>query len=278
MPLPIESITDEKYGLKDVPFRVYYPKEGKGLEQYARPDFRQGIVFDGTNIPVIYLQLAKNPLTHKFVPYALYYRTDNYPTDESVLSNPNLPDIAEKCSWCQSSNRVAEAIGEPEESPKEALQVIQKPVQPAPGVQYMDLGGVITPSVIPAVVDVVTKVLCEPAGEALVKIGVAGLASIAAGWAKEGGTQAAWRKISEDIIRNYKVCPTDIPKIQDNVVTIYNAMQKDRANVLGALQAGTIKNFGKIAKEHGFELKAQGAVAAKVSVAPFRRTHGGAID
>jgi len=278
MPLPIESITEERYGLQEVPFRVYYVPEGQGLEQYADPVFRQPLVFDGTKVPVVILQLTRNPITRKFVPYAVYYRTDNYPTDESVLNNPSLKDIGETCSWCQSSNKAVEIIGEPEKPSAEALQVIQKPVQPAPGVQYMDLGNVITPSVIPAVVDVVTKVLCEPAGEALIKIGAAGLASIAAGWAKEGGTQSAWRKISEDIIRDYKVCPTDIPKIQSNVVTIYEAMKKDKSNVMGALQAGTIKNFGQIAKEHGFEMKAQGAMAAKVSVTPFRRTHGGAID
>jgi len=144
----------------------------------------------------------------------------------------------------------------------------------------MDLGKIVTPSLIPAAVDVFSKVFCQPFGEALVKIGMAGLASIAAGWAAEGGTQSAWRQISEDIIRDYKICPTDIPKIQQNIVAMKDALMKDKQNVVGALSAGTLKNFNSIAKEHGFEVNAKAEVGVKgtVSVAPFQRGPGRAID
>jgi len=279
MPLPIESITDEKYNMQRVPFRVYYVPEGKGLEQYADADYRTSIEKDGTGTPIVFLQLTRNPLTKKFVPYAVYYRADSF-SDEAILSNPNLAQIGPKCTYCQASNDVADAMATRGEDTGSALQVIQRPVQKSPGVQYMDLGSVVTPSVIPAAIDVFTKVFCEPLGEALVKITFAGLTSIAAGWAAEGGTQASWRKISEDIIRDYKVCPTDIPRIQKNVVAIRDALAKDKTNIMGAMMNGTTKNFGQIAKEHGFEVSADAQIAgrARVSATPFKRGPGMAID
>lgn len=290
MPLPIENITDEKYGV-DGPYRVYYVPEGKGLEAYAREDFRNPIDFDGNNKPLVYLQLTKNPSTKQFVPYAIYYDATAY-TDEDILSIPTLPKIGQTCSYCQSRNKVNEALGLDDSVPPASTALepystiiqndVQRPVAAIrpEGNQYMDMGKIITPSLIPAAVDVFSKVFCQPFGEALVKIGAAGLASIAAGWAAEGGTQGAWRQISEDIIRDYKVCPTDIPKIQQNIVEMKNALMKDKQNILGALGAGTLKNFNAIAKEHGFEVNAQAKVGlhGAVSVAQLRRGAGRAID
>lgn len=293
MPLPIENITDEKYGV-DGPYRVYYVPEGNGLKEYAREDFRNPIDFDGNNKPLVYLQLTKNPSTRQFVPYAIYYDATVY-TDDDILSIPTLPKIGQTCSYCQSRNKVNEALGlddsiPPVKTAETALEpysnIIQNEVQRPvaairpEGNQYMDMGKIITPSLIPAAVDVFSKVFCQPFGEALVKIGAAGLASIAAGWAAEGGTQGAWRKISEDIIRDYKVCPTDIPKIQQNIVEMKNALVKDRQNILGALGAGTLKNFNSIAKEHGFEFNANAQVGVRgaASVAPLKRGPGRAID
>jgi hypothetical protein len=293
--LPIENITDEKYGV-DNPFRVYYVPEGKGLEAYTREDLRSPIDFDANNKPLVYLQLAKNPSTRKFVPYAIFYDAERY-TDEDILSIPTLANIGQTCSYCQSRNKVADALGLNDDSAEadtsqstsivpydrvsRTIQSdIQRPIERDSNKQYMDLGKIVTPSLIPAAVDVFSKVFCQPFGEALVKIGMAGLASIAAGWAAEGGTQSAWRQISEDIIRDYKICPTDIPKIQQNIVAMKDALMKDKQNVVGALSAGTLKNFNSIAKEHGFEVNAKAEVGVKgtVSVAPFQRGPGRAID
>lgn len=295
MSLPIENITDEKYGV-DGPYRVYYVPEGKGLEAYTREELRSPIDFDSENRPLVYLQLAKNPSTRKFVPYAIYYAADIY-TDDDILSIPTLPNIGQTCSYCQSRNQVASALGLEDEDDKppatnsaqttaivpydRVSKVIQEDVQRPIGSensQYMDLGHVITPSFIPAAVDVFAKVFCLPFGEALVKIGLAGLASIAAGWAAEGGTQSAWRKISEDIIRDYKICPTDIPQIQNNIVAMKDALMKDKANIVGALGAGTLKNFNTVAKEHGFEVNASAKLKGNVSITPYQRGPGRAID
>ena len=306
MPLPIENIVDEKYNVNG-PFRVYYVPEGKGLEEQARPDFRQPIDFDGNDKPLVYLQLTKNPLTKKFVPYAIYYDATAY-TDGQIMSIPTLSEIGTKCSYCQARNDASKALGiedTPIQKGVAALQTMQRPInqpvsqgqelvpygsqgdnwssEPIPERQpdrYMDVGNIITPKFIPAALDVFSKVFCEPFGEAILKIGVAGLASIAAGWASEGGTQAAWRKISEDIVRDYKVCPTDIPRIQQNVMAMKDALQKDKANILGAMSAGTFKNFNQIAKEHGFEVSGSANIAgrASVSVSPLRRGPGRAID
>ncbi len=308
MPLPIENITDEKYGING-PFRVYHVPEGQGLEEQARPDFRQPISFDGTDRPLVYLQLTKNPLTNKFVPYAVYYDAKAY-TDEQILSIPTLGELGTKCSYCQARNDASKALGiedTPVQKGVAALQNMQRPVQqpvsngkelvpygdqgdnwssepinqnPVQPDRYMDVGNIITPKFIPAAIDVFSKVFCEPFGEAIIKIGMAGLASIAAGWASEGGTQAAWRKISEDIIRDYKVCPTDIPRIQQNVMAMKDALVKDKANILGAMSAGTFKSFGQVAKEHGFEVSGQASISgrASVAVAPLGRGPGRAID
>lgn len=308
MPLPVETIKDDNYGING-PFRVYHVPEGQGMEEQARPDFRQPISFDGNDKPLVYLQLTKNPLTNKFVPYAVYYDATQY-TDEQILSIPTLGELGTKCSYCQARNDASKALGiedTPVQKGVAALQNMQRPVQtPAANTRelvpygeqpdawssgpieqeqrapsrYMDVGNIITPTFIPAAVDVFSKVFCEPFGEAIVKIGMAGLASIAAGWASEGGTQAAWRKISEDIIRDYKVCPTDIPRIQQNVMAMKDALVKDKANILGAMSAGTFKNFGQIAKEHGFEVSGQASISGRASVAvsPLRRGPGMAID
>jgi len=308
MPLPVENIIDEKYGING-PFRVYNVPEGQGLEEQARPDFRQPISFDGNDRPLVYLQLTKNPLTNKFVPYAVYYDASQY-TDDQILSIPTLGELGTKCSYCQARNDASKALGIPDtpiQKGVEALQNMQRPVQqPSPqntdlvpyGGQgdnwssepmgqserqpdrYMDVGNIITPKFIPAAIDVFSKVFCEPFGEAILKIGMAGLASIAAGWASEGGTQAAWRKISEDIVRDYKVCPTDIPRIQQNVMAMKEALMKDKANILGAMSAGTFKSFGQVAKEHGFEVSGQASLSGRASVAvtPLRRGPGRAID
>jgi hypothetical protein len=291
MPLPIENITDEKYGV-DGPFRVYYVPEGQELAAYTREDLRQPIDFDGTNKPLVYLQLTKNPVSHKFVPFAVYYDATAY-SDEDIQAIPTLPNIGKTCSYCQARNDTAEALGLADTSEQAGMapvqkvaQTIQTQVQRPIAAQrsqentYMDLGKVITPSIVPAAIDIFTKVFCEPFGEAIVKIGAAGLASIAAGWAAEGGTQGAWRKISEDIIRDYKVCPTDIPKIQSNVMAMKEALMKDRANIMGALGAGTMKSFGRIAKEHGFDVNAQAQMGFRgsASVSPFKRGSGRAID
>ena len=293
--LPIENITDEKYGV-DGPYRVYYVPEGEGLEAYTREELRSPIDFDANNKPLVYLQLAKNPSTRKFVPYAIFYDAQQY-TDEDILSIPTLANIGQTCSYCQSRNKVADALGlndEPvsaEEVPaattaitpydrvsRTIQQDIQRPIGRQDNGQYMDLGKVITPSIIPAAVDVFTKVFCLPFGEALVKIGMAGLASIAAGWAAEGGTQSAWRQISEDIIRDYKICPTDIPRIQQNIVSMKDALMRDKQNIVGALSAGSLKNFNTVAKEHGFEVAAKAEVKGSVSISPFQRGPGRAID
>lgn len=292
--LPIENITDEKYGV-DGPYRVYYVPEGEGLEAYTREELRSPIDFDANNKPLVYLQLAKNPSTRKFVPYAIFYDAEQY-TDDDILSIPTLANIGQTCSYCQSRNKVADALGlndpaQSEEPPaattaitpydrvsRTIQQDVQRPIGRPDNGQYMDLGKVITPSIIPAAVDVFSKVFCLPFGEALVKIGMAGLASIAAGWAAEGGTQAAWRQISEDIIRDYKICPTDIPRIQQNIVDMKNALMKDKQNIVGALSAGSLKSFNTVAKEHGFEVEAKAAVKGSVSIAPLQRGPGRAID
>jgi len=296
--LPIENITDAAHGV-DGPYRVYYVPEGKGLESYTREELRNPIDFDANNKPTVYLQLAKNPSTRKFVPYAIFYDAQQY-TDEDILAIPTLANIGQTCSYCQSRNKVAEALGlsddggaqpvEPAEpaattaiTPYDRVsrtiqQDIQRPIKRESNEQYMDLGRVITPSIIPAAVDVFTKVFCLPFGEALVKIGMAGLASIAAGWAAEGGTQAAWRQISEDIIRDYQICPTDIPKIQQNIVSMKDALMKDKQNIVGALGAGSLKSFNTVAREHGFEVAAQAEVKGRVVVAPYQRGPGRAID
>lgn len=295
MSLPIENITDEKYGV-DGPYRVYYVPEGQELKSYTREDLRSPIDFDANNRPLVYLQLAKNPSTRQFVPYAIFYAADVY-TDDDILSIPTLPNIGQTCSYCQSRNQVANALGlndedetpeaEPEQSTaivpydrvtKVIQQNVQRPINRDEDSQYMDLGNVITPSFIPAAVDVFAKVFCLPFGEALVKIGIAGLASIAAGWAAEGGTQGAWRKISEDIIRDYKICPTDIPKIQNNIVAMKDALMKDKANIVGAIGAGTFKNFNTVAKEHGFSVNADLKVRGSASISPYQRGPGRAID
>jgi len=285
MALPIKIIKDDKYGING-PFRVYNVPEGQGMEDGAIEDFRQPIDFDGNHKPTVYLQLTKNPLTRKFVPYAIYYDATAY-TDEMIMAIPTLGEVGQKCSYCQARNDAAKALSIPEGSSvtptsfEKVSQTIQNAQRPADApVKYMDMGNVITPSFVSAGIDVLSKVFCEPLGEALIKIGMAGLTSIAAGWASEGGTQAAWRKISEDIVRDYKVCPTDIPKIQQNVVAMKDALMKDRSNIIGAVSAGAFKNFGKIAKEHGFEVSAQGQFAAKgsVAVAPMQRGPGRAID
>jgi hypothetical protein len=307
MPLPLENIIDEKYGING-PFRVYYVPEGKGLEEQARSDYRQPISFDGNDKPLVFLQLTKNPLTNKFVPYAVYYDAKQY-TDEQILSIPTLGELGTKCSYCQARNDASKALGIPDtpiQKGVEALQSIQRPVQqPSSGQElvayggqgdswesgpigqpqqqfdrHMDMGNIITPAFIPAAIDVFSKVFCEPFGEAILKIGMAGLASIAAGWASEGGTQAAWRKISEDIVREYKVCPTDIPRIQQNVMAMKDALVKDKANILGAMSAGTFKNFAQVAKEHGFEVSGQANIMgrASVSITPLTRGPGRAID
>jgi hypothetical protein len=204
-----------------------------------------------------------------------------------IMAIPTLGEVGQKCSYCQARNDATKALAIPEESSIEptsfervsqTIQNAQRPVD-AP-VKYMDMGNIVTPSFVSAGIDVLSKVFCEPLGEALIKIGMAGLTSIAAGWASEGGTQAAWRKISEDIVRDYKICPTDIPKIQQNVVAMKDALMKDRGNIIGAVSAGAFKNFGKIAKEHGFEVSAQGQFAGRASVAisPMQRGPGRAID
>ncbi|MDD3087977.1 MAG: hypothetical protein PHP89_05375 [Candidatus Omnitrophica bacterium] len=293
--LPIENITDDKYRV-DGPYRVYYVPEGKGLEAYTREELRSPIDFDANNKPLVYLQLAKNPSTRKFVPYAIFYDAEAY-TDEDILSIPTLANIGQTCSYCQSRNKVADALGLNESEAQDVeepatstaitpydrvsrtiQQDIQRPIERQSNDQYMDLGKVITPSLIPAAVDVFSKVFCLPFGEALVKIGMAGLASIAAGWAAEGGTQSAWRQISEDIIRDYKICPTDIPKIQQNIVAMKDALMKDKQNIVGALSAGSLKSFSSVAKEHGFEVAAEVKARGSVSVAPFQRGPGRAID
>lgn len=297
MSLPIENITDEKYGV-DGPYRVYYVPEGNGLEAYTREELRSPIDFDSDNRPLVYLQLAKNPSTRKFVPYAIFYAADAY-TDDDILSIPTLANIGQTCSYCQSRNQVAQALGldEQEEETKEnktpisqnamvpydrvsnvIQQDVQRPISRPNNGQYMDLGNIITPSIIPAAVDVFSKVFCLPFGEALVKIGIAGLASIAAGWAAEGGTQTAWRKISEDIIRDYKVCPTDIPQIQNNIVAMKDALMKDRQNIIGAIGAGTFKNFNTVAKEHGFTVNADLKLRGSAAISPYQRGPGRAID
>lgn len=303
MPLPIENIVDDKYGVNG-PFRVYHVPEGAGMEEQARPDFRQPISFDGTDRPLVYLQLTKNLVTNKFVPYAVYYDAETY-SDEQIMSIPTLSELGTKCSYCQARNDASKALGiedTPIQKGVETLQNMQRPVHSKAMVPYgsqseawssepieqaqmppdrhLDFGNIITPTFIPAAIDVFSKVFCEPFGEAIVKIGMAGLASIAAGWASEGGTQAAWRKISEDIIRDYKVCPTDIPRIQQNVMAMKDALVKDKANILGAMSAGTFKNFGQIAKEHGFEVSGQVNIAgrAAVAVSHLRRGPGRAID
>lgn len=294
--LPIENITDEKYGV-DGPYRVYYVPEGKGLEAYTREELRNPIDFDSNNRPLVYLQLAKNPSTRKFVPYAIFYDAESY-TDDDILAIPTLANIGQTCSYCQSRNKVADALGlndEPASNEAKATpettaitpydrvsrtiqQDIQRPIGRDTNSQYMDLGRVITPSLIPAAVDVFSKVFCLPFGEALVKIGMAGLASIAAGWAAEGGTQSAWRQISEDIIRDYKICPTDIPKIQQNIMAMKDALMKDKQNIIGAISAGSLKNFNTVAKEHGFEVSAKAEVKGRVAVSPLQRGPGRAID
>jgi len=308
MPLPVENIIDEKYGING-PFRVYNVPEGKGLEEQARPDYRQPISFDGNEKPLVYLQLTKNPLTNKFVPYAVYYDATKY-SDDQILSIPTLGELGTKCSYCQARNDASKALGIPDtpiQKGVEALQNMQRPVQQpvSRGTElvpygdqgdqwssepmdqnrsqpdrYMDVGNIITPKFIPAAIDVFSKVFCEPFGEAILKIGMAGLASIAAGWASEGGTQSAWRKISEDIIRDYQVCPTDIPRIQQNVMAMKDALVKDKANILGAMSIGTFKNFNQIAKEHGFEVSGQANISgrASVSITPLTRGPGRAID
>jgi hypothetical protein len=286
MALPIEIIKDDKYGVNG-PFRVYSVPEGQGLGEYAIEDFRQPIDFDGNHKPLVYLQLTKNPMTKKFVPYSIYYDATQY-TDEMIFAIPTLGEVGQKCSYCQARNDASKALAIPESTSAEpttfekvaqTVRNVQRPIGEESN-QYMDLGNVVTPSFVSAGIDVLSKVFCEPLGEALLKIGMAGLTSIAAGWASEGGTQAAWRKISEDLVRDYKICPTDVPKIQQNVVAMKDALMKDRGNIIGAVSAGAFKNFGKIAKEHGFEVSAQGQFAAKgaVSVAPMQRGPGRAID
>ena len=95
---------------------------------------------------------------------------------------------------------------------------------------------------------------------------------IAAGWAAEGGTQDAWRKISEDVVSEYKVCPTDIPAFQKMYCPLKRLLIRIRKNILGALATGTIKNFGQLAKEHGFEVTGSAAANAK-----FRTSNSGPI-
>lgn len=271
MTLRIEYITDEKYGLTDQPFRVYEVPEGVGLDEYALEDYRQPISFDANKRPLTYLQLAKNPATRKFVPFEVLYDANAY-TEEDIFSIPTLGSIGQTCSYCQARN-----AGEELASKLPAVQEYQRPVGTA---KKLDLGDVITPSVIPTAVDVFAKIFCQPLGEALLKIGVSGLSSIAAGWAAEGGTQEAWRKISEDVVQEYKVCPTDIPAFQKNVLAIKEALDKDKKNIIGALASGTIKNFGQLAKEHGFEMTGTAQIAGRASlaVAPMKRGEGRAID
>jgi hypothetical protein len=273
MALKIRKISDEKYGLVDRPFRVYEVPEGIGLDEYALEDYRQPISFDGNKVPLTYLQLAKNPATRKFVPFEILYDAEAY-TDEDILAIPTLGQVGQTCSYCQARNAGEELI-----SKLPAIQGYQRPVGTP---KKLDLGDVITPSVIPTAVDVFAKIFCQPLGEALLKIGVSGLSSIAAGWAAEGGTQEAWRKISEDVVSEYKVCPTDIPAFQQNVLAIKEALDKDKKNIIGALATGTIKNFGQLAKEHGFEVSgaanAHFAGRASVAVAPMQRGGGRAID
>ena len=273
MALEIRNITDEKYSLVDQPFRVYEVPEGTGLEEYALEDYRQPLSFDANKRPLTYLQLAKNPATRKFVPFAVYYDANAY-TDDDIFAIPTLGNIGQTCSYCQARNAGEELVSK--------LPVIQEYQRPVGSPKKLDLGDVITPSVIPTAVDVFSKIFCQPLGEALLKIGVSGLSSIAAGWAAEGGTQDAWRKISEDVVSEYKVCPTDIPAFQKNVLAIKEALDKDKKNILGALATGTIKNFGQLAKEHGFEVTGSAAANAKfvgrATVAPLQRGGGRAID
>jgi hypothetical protein len=275
--LEIVPITDPKYGLTNHPYRVYPVPEGEGLDDYVLKEWQP--LSEGNN-PIAFLELAKNPATRKYVPYRIYYDAEKY-SDEDIYNIPTLGKVGQTCSYCQARNNSEEMIQQLEANKKklpgaDIVREMQHPV----GTPAFDLGNVITPSVIPAAVDVFSQIFCQPLGVALIKISAAGLASIAAGWAKEGGTQEAWRKISEDLIREYKICPADIPELQRNVMAIKNGMDKDRKNILGALMAGTVKNFKDVAKEHGFEVSASANVKgrAEVAIAPLSRGGGRAID
>ncbi|MDD5526912.1 MAG: hypothetical protein PHE11_05880, partial [Candidatus Omnitrophica bacterium] len=174
MALEIKNITDEKYGLVDQPFRVYEVPEGAGLDEYALEDYRQPLSFDSNKRPLTYLQLAKNPATRKFVPFEVLYDARAY-TDDDIFAIPTLGNIGQTCSYCQARNAGEELVSK--------LPAIQEYQRPIGSPKKLDLGDVITPSVIPTAVDVFSKIFCQPLGEALLKIGVSGLSSIAAGWA-----------------------------------------------------------------------------------------------
>lgn len=281
--LPIETVIDEQYGVEG-PFRVYHVPEGEGLSRYALPEYRQPLSFDGNRKPLTYLQLAKNPSTRKFVPYKILYDATHY-TDEQILSVPTLKNIGKTCSACQSRNTAEELIEGIDDSPASQLvqgadDMVKRYQRPVGQPKAMDIGSVITPSVIPAFIDVASQIFCQPLGVALLKLGSAGLASIAAGWAAEGGTQAAWREISEKIVSEYKICPTDVQKIQENIVAMKEAIDKDKNNILGAFAAGTMKNFKTVASEHGFEVSGQAMIGGKasMSISPLKRGAGRAID
>jgi hypothetical protein len=276
--LEIVPITDPKYGLTNHPYRVYPVPEGEGLDDYVLKEWQP--LSEGNN-PIAFLELAKNPATRKYVPYRIYYDAEKY-SDEDIYNIPTLGKVGQTCSYCQARNNSEEMIQQLEANKKKlpGADIVREMQHPVGTPATLDLGNVITPSVIPAAVDVFSQIFCQPLGVALIKISAAGLASIAAGWAKEGGTQEAWRKISEDLIREYKICPADIPELQRNVMAIKNGMDKDRKNILGALMAGTVKNFKDVAKEHGFEVSASANVKgrAEVAIAPLSRGGGRAID
>jgi hypothetical protein len=274
--LEIVPITDPKYGLTNHPYRVYPVPEGEGLDDYVLKEWQP--LSEGNN-PIAFLELAKNPATRKYVPYRIYYDAEKY-SDEDIYNIPTLGKVGQTCSYCQARNNSEEMIQQLEANKKKlpGADIVREMQHPVGTPATLDLGNVITPSVIPAAVDVFSQIFCQPLGVALIKISAAGLASIAAGWAKEGGTQEAWRKISEDLIREYKICPADIPELQRNVMAIKNGMDKDRKNILGALMAGTVKNFKDVAKEHGFEVSASANVRGEVAIAPLSRGGGRAID
>lgn len=274
--LEIVPITNPKYGLTNHPYRVYPVPEGEGLDDYVLKEWQP--LSEGNN-PIAFLELAKNPATRKYVPYRIYYDAEKY-SDEDIYNIPTLGKVGQACSYCQARNNSEEMIQQLEANKKKlpGADIVREMQHPVGTPATLDLGNVITPSVIPAAVDVFSQIFCQPLGVALIKISAAGLASIAAGWAKEGGTQEAWRKISEDLIREYKICPADIPELQRNVMAIKNGMDKDRKNILGALMAGTVKNFKDVAKEHGFEVSASANVRGEVAIAPLSRGGGRAID
>jgi hypothetical protein len=258
-----------------VAYRKYVFPDSSNLLDLTSSQFLIPMEPDGQKIPTWFLQMVRNPATKRFQPAFALYRADKYdePTIMNIVSTPKFKSIMGTCSYCQMANELEKNLGiNFDQAPEVSSSPVPVQAQNITPTRNMDLGNIVTPNVIPTAVDFVSKIFCSTLGESLLKIGLAGLASMAAGWSSEGGTAEAWRKISNDLITTYNVCPADVPKIQQDIMRIKDAMEKDKKSLVSAVASGTVKSFNAIAKEHGMEFDATATLSGKARVAPMRRS------